>query len=916
MKCFHLRDVFGKRRAERPLGRIAWAVLLTATAASLGLVGAPASAALVHFVANPINAANECPPCTAQTGTGAGAFTLDTATGMVTYYIVHTQPNEIASHVHGPAGPCPATAGVVFGLPLGSPKSGTYGPLTAAQQADMQANLHYVNIHSQQCTSGAIRGQIIRATAVSGCCLPSGQCITTTPQTCQAIGGQAQPNPCAGALEACCVNNGCIKLDPVCCLANGGTPQGPGTQCSSFTVACCLPTGGCVQIDPICCDDIGGTSQGPGTSCTQPNICAPPVQYPCCLPDGTCTEVASPTLCQSFGGRPGPQGVPCSQWDCYKNWVLADDFMFDTTQPVPPVNHVRWFGSYLDPAFEPTIGGPPARPVDAWLIAFHRDIAETPCPNPGQFPFDFCGTAQLAPNCPPSNVIFTPDGSSDTYTLLGYVGPFGTRVRVCGTLVQNCTPQCGLACIGVQAVLDCDATASRPGTLIAQFAFDGQQVIPSPQNLIGCDQHRTFSYDVDLPNGCLMHFDPASPEINPVNRVFQPLPGRTYWISIQAVVGVNLIPTPIPGVCQAIANGNQVNAPFWGWHTTPPGYNFKDDAYMGMLGMGCFGEWTYNWMNKLHWSQSPFVNCADDPTKSIDLAFYLGNRTPGGGIGILWCQPIEPGPPAPGAPQRFFPPGDIDEYPFLTGMVDLQLLQFGAANANVAGRMVVSRSDPVIGGINRVDALMLDLDVSGLSGLGNVNLRIRPFQPAPSNTGRYLGTGNDFPCDSFFDIFVDIDLPALGAAGQLTTNAPFQIRDDPATSIWELPSNDGKYVGPPTVIPLFDRNTNQQVGILRRLELEIGYRGGIDIHSDLDWSFQPVDCVCNGDLNGDDFVNGVDIQEFVRCYLQYNCSMPPCLTPLPCPCKCADFNNNGILTQADINLFIDKLLSDPNTACP
>ncbi len=95
-----------------------------------------------------------------STGTGTGSLTLDTDTGLVDYNIVFSGliGAETQSHVHGAAPMC-VGAGVVYPLPLGSPKIGST-TLNAAQMADMIAGLHYVNIPSTINASGEIRVQL------------------------------------------------------------------------------------------------------------------------------------------------------------------------------------------------------------------------------------------------------------------------------------------------------------------------------------------------------------------------------------------------------------------------------------------------------------------------------------------------------------------------------------------------------------------------------------------------------------------------------------------------------------------------------------------------------------------------------------------------------------------------------------
>lgn len=107
---------------------------------------------------------NQASACagTGSPHTGTGTLSLDTDTGTVNFNISFTglTTPEINAHTHGPAPEC-INAGVVQPLPPGNPKVGSY-VLTPAQQADMIAGLHYVNIHSEAHPGGEIRGQILQ----------------------------------------------------------------------------------------------------------------------------------------------------------------------------------------------------------------------------------------------------------------------------------------------------------------------------------------------------------------------------------------------------------------------------------------------------------------------------------------------------------------------------------------------------------------------------------------------------------------------------------------------------------------------------------------------------------------------------------------------------------------------------------
>ena len=130
--------------------------------ATLGvlLLAVTAANAQIGIGPFPIDGLQPVPP-TNSPGTGIGDVTLQ-PNGMLDFDIVFQGllANEIAAHFHGPAMPG-QNAGVQFGLPPGSPKIGSVGPLDAQQQSDLLEGLWYVNIHSTQFPGGEIRGQVV-----------------------------------------------------------------------------------------------------------------------------------------------------------------------------------------------------------------------------------------------------------------------------------------------------------------------------------------------------------------------------------------------------------------------------------------------------------------------------------------------------------------------------------------------------------------------------------------------------------------------------------------------------------------------------------------------------------------------------------------------------------------------------------
>ena len=143
-------------------------IAICALFAVAALSAVPASAQQ-YFTAT-LQGSQEVPP-NGGTGSGFGCFTLNTD-GTLDYdvsYMGLSTP-ETGAHIHGPA-PVGLNAGVVFAFALGTPKVGTFGPLTPQQVSDLTNGLYYVNIHTTMYPGGEIRGQIT-ATA-SNCTVPT-----------------------------------------------------------------------------------------------------------------------------------------------------------------------------------------------------------------------------------------------------------------------------------------------------------------------------------------------------------------------------------------------------------------------------------------------------------------------------------------------------------------------------------------------------------------------------------------------------------------------------------------------------------------------------------------------------------------------------------------------------------------------
>jgi len=113
-----------------------------------------------------INGANEV-PANNSTATGTATLLFNNTTKTFSIAVTHTLSTITMGHIHlGAAG---TNGGVVFPFSsVASPIAFTSIALTPAQEADLKANLFYVNLHSAAFTAGEIRGQLIQGATTGG----------------------------------------------------------------------------------------------------------------------------------------------------------------------------------------------------------------------------------------------------------------------------------------------------------------------------------------------------------------------------------------------------------------------------------------------------------------------------------------------------------------------------------------------------------------------------------------------------------------------------------------------------------------------------------------------------------------------------------------------------------------------------
>jgi CHRD domain len=114
----------------------------------------------VTFKATLTGAAESTP--NTSTATGTATLVFNTTTKIFTVTVSHTVTTPTAAHIH--KGAVGVAGSVIFGFTVpASPISYTSAALDATQEADLNANLYYVNVHSAApYTAGEIRGQLIK----------------------------------------------------------------------------------------------------------------------------------------------------------------------------------------------------------------------------------------------------------------------------------------------------------------------------------------------------------------------------------------------------------------------------------------------------------------------------------------------------------------------------------------------------------------------------------------------------------------------------------------------------------------------------------------------------------------------------------------------------------------------------------
>lgn len=145
---------------KKYLSIVAIAALVTGTISCSKDDDNPSGSNNINFTAT-LNGAAEVPANPAL-GSGTATAVYNDNTNVLTVTTTYTGLTGTATMAHIHRGAVGVAGPDIFTFPsLTSPMMLTTPALTAQQEADLKANLYYVNIHTAAYTGGEIRGQLI-----------------------------------------------------------------------------------------------------------------------------------------------------------------------------------------------------------------------------------------------------------------------------------------------------------------------------------------------------------------------------------------------------------------------------------------------------------------------------------------------------------------------------------------------------------------------------------------------------------------------------------------------------------------------------------------------------------------------------------------------------------------------------------
>jgi len=248
-------------------------------------------------------------------------------------------------------------------------------------------------------------------------------------------------------------------------------------------------------------------------------------------------------------------------------------------------------------------------------------------------------------------------------------------------------------------------------------------------------------------------------------------------------------------------------------------------------------------------------------------------------------------------------------------------------------------TEPVPDGREQVPTEIVDLRLTGVSPtLGLITLQQSPIQPSVGEIEEIVNRTPgvlDLPpftpagsADSFFDVFVEVDLPGVGL--HLHNRSPKRLQG----RITHKPAAPCEGYEGLDKIALFDPNeepTGCVLGAMHHIPLsptgpdsdQDGVSDACDNclrapngplapdaggHSQWDTNGDAIGNVCDCDFNNDNFCGGPDFTLFIGCFNQLAGSNPTC--------QAADMNGDGFVGGPDFTLFIGGFNGPPGPAAP
>lgn len=657
---------------------------------------------------------------------------------------------------------------------------------------------------------------------------------------------------------ACCTAAGCVTATAYECLVTQhGFYSGDGVDCGdAFCEGACCTLGSCETLSVADCVNQDGTFLGVDVPCV-PESC----MGACCDQTGQCFVTDESDCVNNYSGTFHGSGTTCGPFPCSLPQLGA---CCDNNNECLQLNEVDcanlpgvWYGLGTS-CFDVSCFDPPP-PFGA-------------CCQPGNTCVD--SIAQIA--CEHFNGVYKGDGSlcatSDCSGACDCQNaiPLDEGVYIAGSTVGQ-TPCNGGDCSGSSPAAIYSITTSTGGYLLAETCnFANFNTVITVYDGCPLNSSHQIACDVGL---CGMG-----------SQVFTcVLPGHTYYIRVGGVGGASgdfellgfvLTGGIVEGPFQNPGNGH------WYYFTSSGPWTWLETLAIGKGGHLT----TINDAAENEWVRSNFAVASP-------MAIGINDATTEGTFAWISGQPVTYTNWASGQPDNF------QEQDYGRMLSDGTWLDETNCDAGSGG------------GVIEVNAVTLPATLAG------------PFvNPANCHTYYLTQPGTWIECqmkaqslggnlvtinDAAENEYVRSTISNFGGVprvlwiglNDVAVENTFVWADGSALGYTNWNAGEPNNVGNEDYVLMVDPTTGKWN----------------DAHSGLDF-FSVTEvatncaCICRGDVNGDTTVRGNDIRQFISCFLAANGG------PATPGCQCADVNNDGFVTTADISAMANAALAGP--ACP